>query len=57
MRRRTNKPSIHENLQVRDSTQRQPNSKLCFVLPDGGRVPAHAEITEASGRSLNASDA
>jgi hypothetical protein len=27
--------------------QRFPNSELCFELPDGGRVAAHAHITEA----------
>ena len=24
-----------------------PDSELCFVLPDGGRIAAHAHITEA----------
>ena len=27
--------------------QRHPESELCFMLPDGGRIPAHAHITEA----------
>lgn len=27
--------------------QGHPKSELCFVLPDGGRIPVHAHITEA----------
>lgn len=27
--------------------ERHANSELCFMLPDGGRIPVHAHITEA----------
>ena len=27
--------------------ERHSNSELCFMLPDGGRIPVHAHITEA----------
>lgn len=27
--------------------ERHPSAELCFRLPDGGRIPVHAHITEA----------
>jgi hypothetical protein len=33
--------------EFRAHLETHPNSELCFVLPDGGRIPVHAHITEA----------
>ena len=33
--------------EFRNHLERHPDSELCFVLPDGGRIAAHAHVTEA----------
>jgi hypothetical protein len=33
--------------EFRNHLQSHPESELCFVLPDGGRIAAHAHVTEA----------
>lgn len=32
--------------EFRQHLQNAPDHELCFVLPDGGRIPVHAHITE-----------
>jgi Family of unknown function (DUF6428) len=32
--------------EFRDHLTKAPEGELCFILPDGGRIPVHAHITE-----------
>lgn len=41
-----NEPTTMKVSEFRRHLQAAANHELCFVLPDGGRIPAHAHITE-----------
>ncbi len=41
-----NEPRTMKVSEFRRHLQATPDHELCFVLPDGGRIPLHAHITE-----------